>query len=1174
MEMTRAREDEAEAVDALRGLSVLDSEPEAEFDAIVRAASVVCGTPISALSLIDADRQWFKAITGLPGFTETPRDVSFCAHVVCQDGCFEVPDATQDPRFADNPLVVGPPGIRFYAGAPVKLRDGTRIGSMCVIDRQPRQLDAPQREVLMCLADAAARAFEARRALLAMAKLAADAAQTNLVLEHSPDAIIAVSAEGRLLRWNPAAERLFGHAADEIVGQPIGVLAPAERADEDGEVLRRIADGRAHGYETVRVHRDGQRIDVSVTAVPRFDADGRLCGATEFVRDITASRRADTAVQQQTERLRLATDSAEIGVWEFDMARGTVEWNDWMYRLFGVAPDDGGQPGDLWSRHLHPDDAERMQVELTAALEGRGTYRPEFRVIWKSGEVRHLEAAAHITRDDTGNPLRMIGVNLDVTRQRRSEAELREAKKAAEAANEAKSAFLANMSHEIRTPMNAILGMLALLGKTEMTSRQADYAGKTESAARSLLGLLNDILDFSKVEAGKMALDSEPFDVEGLMSDLAVILSASVATKNLDVLFDIDPAVPPRLVGDAMRLRQVLINLGGNAVKFTADGEVVISITLRGRTADRVSLEFAVRDTGIGIAPENQARIFAGFTQAEASTTRRFGGTGLGLAISQRLVGLMGGELRLDSALGRGTRFYFGIDLPVAADCISWVAPPVAPRVLIVDDNPTARGVLARAARSLGWTTEVAASGEQALEHIRDAARAGHRFDAVFTDWRMPGLDGWQTLRLIRDEPVDGPAPLLLMVTANSREALLQRSAGEQGLIAGFLVKPVTASMLAAALNEARQGPAASAPVTPGARRLAGLRLLVVEDNANNQQVARELLEDEGAVVQIAADGQVAVDALAAPGHGFDIVLMDLQMPVMDGFTATAKIRQELGLKELPIIAMTANAMDSDREACLAAGMNAHVGKPFDLSGLVAVLLLHAGRAAAPAGARPTQGALPAELLDVAAGRGIELAAAVDRMGGNSRVYLRTLKTFAEDLPPLPDQLLELLQQGRMTEAGHLVHTIKGLAATLGIRALARLAAEIEPTLHVIDPLMPQNPWAATLRATVEAATQGVAHVVAAFDQYLPLPTPAPDWRENAAAEAPEDMAALSRSLDELIALLRQADMGALEVLERLQQAHSERIRDALQPLDHAMAALDFDLAAERCRALKEKLAP
>ena len=1172
MQIARPRDDEAAAIAALRSLQVLDSEPEAEFDAIVRAASVVCGAPISAISLIDVDRQWFKAITGLPGVTETPRDVAFCAHVVRQDGFFEVPDATQDPRFADNPLVAGAPDIRFYAGAPVILSNGTRVGSMCVIDRQPRRLDAQQREVLMCLADAAARALEGRRAVLAMQKTALESAQAALVLEHSADAIITVSAEGCVLRWNPAAERLFGHAALDIVGQPIDRLVPTERSHEERDVLARIADGHAKGYETVRLHRDGRRIDVAVTVVPQFDAEGELCGATKFVRDITARRRAEQTLQDQEERLRLATDSAGIGVWALDPVRGSLEFDDWMYRLYDLAPGDPDSLLARWSQRLHPDDAERVVGEMTATLRGQGQEKSEFRIVWGNGEVRHLQAAAHVLRGGDGRATRVIGVNLDLTQQRRADDALREAKQLAESANLAKSAFLANMSHEIRTPMNAILGMLALLRKTEMTPRQADYAGKTEGAARSLLGLLNDILDFSKVEAGKMTLDAEPFPIERLMSDLAVILSASVGTKNIEVLFDIDPAVPPLLVGDAMRLQQVLINLGGNAVKFTTDGEVVISIGVHHCDAGRVRLQFEVRDTGIGIAPENQRHIFAGFTQAEASTTRRFGGTGLGLTISQRLVAMMGGELRLDSALGQGTRFHFCIELPVAAAPAAKPAMPVAQRVLIVDDNAAAREVLARAAQSLSWIVEVATDGAQALEIHRAEARAGRRFDAVFADWRMPGMDGWQALRLIRDECGDTPAPLLLMVTANGRETLLQRSEDEQALIAGFLVKPVTAGMLAAALHEAQHGQATPTSMTASLRRLEGLRLLVAEDNANNQQVARELLEDEGAVVQIAADGQAAIDILASPGQGFDAVLMDIQMPVMDGYTATVRIRQDLRHTDLPIIAMTANAMTSDREACLAAGMNDHVGKPFDLDDLVRVLRRHTGRAEhVGAGRRPAADQeLPAAAAAAARAAGVNLVAARARMGGHLDIYTRTLRSFLASLDGMPEQLRNSVTAASLDEAAGLLHTLKGLAGTLGADRLAAAARDAEKDLlglAAVDVAAKRDVCEQVCTAIGSARpTLHALHDILA-DAMTAQRT---DLADTAAGASRED---LLGGLRELSQALGQSDMRATTLCATLKTRFAGVLADRLQSLDDKVARLDFDAALAECARLIEEQA-
>jgi len=543
-----------------------------------------------------------------------------------------------------------------------------------------------------------------------------------------------------------------------------------------------------------------------------------------------------------------------------------------------------------------------------------------------------------------------VGFRVDIT-------DLVKATDAAQEAARSKGQFLANMSHEIRTPMNAILGMLQLLQHTELTGQQLDYSAKAESAAKSLLGLINDVLDFSKIEAGKMVLDCHPFRLDRLLRDLSVILASSVASKPIDVLFDVDPALPEAVQGDAMRLRQVLINLGSNAVKFTASGQVVISLRQRQLAAGRADIEFSVQDTGIGIAPEHQGRIFEGFSQAEASTTRKFGGTGLGLPISQRLVQLMGGELRLTSQPGTGTRFSFVLPLATLAELPPELVEPThsaagVRRALVIDDNPLAAALTLQMVQAWGWQCDSRPDGVQALGLIAPDCSSGHfPYQVIYLDCQMQPMDGWDTARAIRQccAAHDGVQPVIVMVSSVGRDALVHRTQREQALVDGFLVRPVTASMLLNAVIDPLHAEAQSRhseKLRSGGHRLDGLRLLVVEDNLINQQVAEELLAAEGARVVLAANGRLGVAAVAS--EPFDAVLMDIQMPVMDGYAATHEIRHTLGLKTLPIIAMTANALDSDRRDCLAAGMNAHVGKPFDVTHLVQVILQLAGGARRP----------------------------------------------------------------------------------------------------------------------------------------------------------------------------------------------------------------------------------
>jgi two-component system, sensor histidine kinase and response regulator len=874
------------------------------------------------------------------------------------------------------------------------------------------------------------------------------------IIESLPCALSVIDDQGRLVVANTEFGQLFAlppHLckAGETYFEDM-VRFCAERGDHgEGDVNELVhavvtaASSHSPKQQFERTMPGGEVVEIRRG---RLKAGGFVSTFT----DISARRQAEAQERQSTALMASALEVTGAGLAIYDKDDRLVYCND-LYRSLDPLMANLFVLGEKYA------DIMRATLQRHVSAQAQGRHEE-----WIAERVRDHRTVNDWERHlPDGRTLRVVERPMPdghVVSFRFDITEVIRAAEAAEAASQAKSQFLANMSHEIRTPMNAILGMLALLQRTGLTARQLDYASKSEGAARSLLRLLNDILDFSKVEAGKLTLDPEPFDVDHLFRELAVVLSASVGDKEIEVLFDIDPAVPPRLIGDALRLRQILVNLAGNAIKFTQHGQVVVSLRCTRSGAGRVAVAIAVRDTGIGIAPENHDRIFQGFTQAEASTTRRFGGTGLGLVICQRLVALMGGELVLQSALGEGTCFSFSIDLDVPVSVADAAMADEAEKpleVLIVDDNELARDTLSSMSRANGWEVQTASSGEAALALFARTVQAGRRFDAVFMDWHLPGLDGCEAARRIKASSLQDPRTLLIMVTAHGRELTENKDILENGLLDGYLLKPVTGSMLADAVKAARSDLQAVplAPRATSGHALQGLNILLVEDNETNQQVACELLADEGARVSVAANGQIAVDTLAADSSAFDIVLMDLQMPVMDGFAATRCIRHDLRLTQLPVIAMTANAMSSDREACLQAGMNDHVGKPFDLAQLIAVIRLHArGTAAAPAGDATTtlpraRTALPPGALRAAQDQGVELAPAVQRLGGSHKAYTHFLERFVDDHPHQLASLQAALAEQDFKTGARVAHTLKGLAATLGIPALVERCFKAEKAL-------------------------------------------------------------------------------------------------------------------------------
>ena len=961
-----------------------------------------------------------------------------------------------------------------------------------------------------------------------------------------------------------------------------GEYGPGDHAQTIETIVERARHPEPHQFERVRPN--GVALEVRGAPMPGG-------GFVTTYADTSERKRAQAEIERTTAMLQSVLNAAsEVSVIAIGVDGLITVFNSGAERMLGYTASE--MVGQHSPELFHDPDEIASRAAAASAEFGRSVVgfdvllddctlgkRAEWTYIRKDGSRLLVALVVTALTDHAGQRAGYLGIGHDIGTEKAYEGWLRGAMEEAEAATLAKSQFLANMSHEIRTPMNAILGMLKLLHGAELTPRQLDYASKAKGAARSLLGLLNDILDFSKIDAGKMELDPQPFPVDRLLRELSVILSANVGRKPVEVLFDIDPTTPTVLIGDAMRLQQVLINLSGNAIKFTAEGEVVIQIKVLARHGLATTLRFSVRDTGIGIAPQHHQHIFEGFSQAETSTTRRYGGTGLGLSISKRLVTLMGGQLTLDSALGEGSTFHFTITLLADAPALSPALdqPLEVLDVLVVDDHAVARELLAHMAQSCGWRVDVANGGLQAIEHVQARAKAGLApYQALFIDWQMPGMDGWETIDRLRRLQSDTPAPITVMVTALGRDMLTQRSAQEQARLNAFLVKPVTASMLCDAIADARAGLSnlrTKPRVTPdGTGRLAGVRLLVVEDNLVNQQVARELLGAEGALVELADNGQLGVAAVAAAVPPFDAVLMDIQMPVMDGYDASRAIRHELGLRDLPVIAMTANAMASDRQACLDAGMNDHVGKPIDLPHLIEVVLHHIRR---PLGAAPASPATRPLSADAAPGPGdeapgadgVDVAGALSRMGGNSALFARVLQTYLSELPGLPDQFDRLLQHDGLAGASRLLHTVKGLSATVGAGYMAGVAKAAESELRNTVGEADHAVLRATFREAVARTSHVMGRVAKQFVPTLPPVVAAPTVTTLDHTELVEQVLALRD-------LLNNSDMAALEAYAKLHHANATLAGAEMKALDEAMTAFDFAQGVVQCDALIRKFGP
>ncbi|HMD31427.1 MAG TPA: response regulator [Candidatus Acidoferrales bacterium] len=992
------------------------------------------------------------------------------------------------------------------------------------------------------------------------------------LLDNSPAVIAIKGTDGRYLRINQRFETIFNFQRENVIGKTDHELFPREIADKfranDAEVAKAA---RPQEFEEVAVQPDGAHHYISIK-FPLRDISGAVFATAGISTDITDRKRAEEERERAAHQMQLLMDSTGQGVYGIDLKGKCTFLNRAMAEMIGCRVEEAmGQNMHAFVHH-HKMDGSPYPVEecpIYRAFKQGIDCRVDAEVMWRrDGTPMAVEYASFPIRE-AGKITGAVITVTDIADRKRLENELITARDAAEAAARAKGDFLANMSHEIRTPMNAILGMAHLALKTDLTPKQRDYLAKIRGAGQSLLGIINDILDFSKIEAGHLDIEKVDFRLDGVLENLSTIVGQKAQEKGLEFLISAQPGLPANLVGDQLRLGQVLINIVNNALKFTERGNVVVSVALEEKASSRVLLKFSVGDSGIGMTPEQTARLFQPFSQADTSTTRKYGGTGLGLSISKRLVEMMDGTIWAESTPGVGSTFHFTAWFGMGAEAAPHrhLVPDLAGiRALVVDDNAQAREIISDSLREFALKVDVAASGEESIRKLA-AADSGDAFQLVLMDWHMPEMDGLETARRIKGDNRLKHQPRIVMVTAFGREEV--RTQCEEIGIDAYLLKPLSRSMLFDTLVSlfatSPEGRAAAAtPRESPSHDARGVRILLVEDNEVNQQVASELLRDAGATVTIANHGGEAVEILQNPDAQpppFDVVFMDLQMPVMDGHTATKRLREDERLKDLPIIAMTAHALVAERQRCLDDGMNDYVTKPIDPDALFATL----GRwakpkhaAAAPAPAKPAKPADETPLPEI---EGVDVAGGLRRVAGNKRLYADLLGQFAAKQGDCRAQIAAALDSGDRNSAERIAHTVKGVAGNLGILAVFKAAEGVEKAIHNGDSTMP---------ARLDELAALVDRQVRAIHTALPSASPA---AHDAAAAVPFVPAVAAKAIARLSALIEASDGDAAEAFHEVADAVGGRassprvaaLKSAIQDYDFEGALVKLNEIAKEC---------
>jgi PAS domain S-box-containing protein len=869
------------------------------------------------------------------------------------------------------------------------------------------------------------------------------------IIDSMEDAYWELDLAGRIVFFNNYTKTLHGRTEEELRR-----LSYKDYMDEETsrEVFRRFnhlyqTGESARGFIWDITRGDGAKRTIETNISLVRDSEGRATGFRGISRDITKRRRTEEALRQSEERYRTIIEEMADSFWETDLAGNFTFFNNQVMieqrrtreELFGL---------NNKTNRLHMDEhSSRMASEVLKKIlrTGEPARGVTYDMIRGDGTRYTIESSISLIKDVEGKPVGFRGISRDVTARLLAEKELQRAKEAAEAATRAKSEFLANMSHEIRTPMNGIIGMTELALGTDLTSEQREYLDMVKSSADSLLSLLNDILDFSKIEAGKFLLDPTDFCLRDSLAAAMRTLALRAHEKDLELACDIAADAPDYLIGDAARLRQIVVNLVGNAIKFTHRGEIVLRVSTQSLCAEEAVLQFAISDTGIGIPPEKLAHIFDPFEQVDASTTRRYGGTGLGLAISSQLVQMMGGDMRVESEAGRGSTFYFTARFRLQTQPAEKIAPVIPinlqdMRVLVVDDNATNRRILEVMLNLWGMRPALAESGPSGLEALRQAAREGVPFALALIDFHMPDMDGFSLAEAIRSQEPFSEIPLIMLTSATQQK--VDSRCRETGINA-YLMKPITQSALLEVMAEVlgfqwrgrAQRSASTLASLPQSSR--PLRVLLVDDNPVNRRLGTKILEHQGHTVLLADNGEQAIRA--HEGDRFDVILMDVQMPEMNGFEATAAIRKREHLtgRRTPIIAMTARAMKGDREECLAAGMDDYVSKPFRASEFFEVIY------ALTDGAAPWRERAEEDLSEIA-DEVIDAEALIENSLGDMDLVREVVGLFLENYQEAIEALRGAIAMGDCESVNEAAHKLKGSLGGVQAGAAWRVAFRLE----------------------------------------------------------------------------------------------------------------------------------